>query len=455
MANRFLSNIRVNDAYTLPASDGSSGQVITTDGAGNLGFSTISIDTGSTVIYQDNFTGDNSTTTFTLAHTVNDEVITQVYIDGVYQSKLTYSTSGDQLIFTEAPFTGASIEVISMNSVSYGGFQFDITSPANGDLLIYNTSTGLWENGTTVQTIQFDGGTSSTAGTLSWNVADGTLDLEQEGTTLQLGQEQHYHVKNSSGASIPDGTAVMATGTDGVSGHILIAPMVADGTVSPKYYLGVTTQTIGNGEFGKVTSFGKVNAIDTSAFTQGAVLWVDPATPGGFTATKPSSPNLKIATAFVVAAHAVNGKIFVRANAGIDLHENHRVQIQNPDAYGNPQVDGTLLVWDNTNTYWTNSNTVSSLTSTGTITAPVVQTSVIYDSAGNSAIYPDSNGSTIASNLTVFGSVKVEDDTATASASNVGSLRYREDVNGSYVDMCMKTSSTPTYAWVNIVQNTF
>ena len=38
MANRFLSNIRINDAYTLPASDGSSGQVITTDGSGNLSF---------------------------------------------------------------------------------------------------------------------------------------------------------------------------------------------------------------------------------------------------------------------------------------------------------------------------------------------------------------------------------------------------------------------------------
>ena len=38
MANRFLSNIRINDAYTFPASDGTSGQVITTDGSGNLSF---------------------------------------------------------------------------------------------------------------------------------------------------------------------------------------------------------------------------------------------------------------------------------------------------------------------------------------------------------------------------------------------------------------------------------
>jgi len=41
MANRFLSNIKVNDAYTLPASDGTNGQAITTDGSGTLSFTTL------------------------------------------------------------------------------------------------------------------------------------------------------------------------------------------------------------------------------------------------------------------------------------------------------------------------------------------------------------------------------------------------------------------------------
>ena len=40
MANRFLSNIKINDAYTFPASDGTNGQVIKTDGSGNLSFVT-------------------------------------------------------------------------------------------------------------------------------------------------------------------------------------------------------------------------------------------------------------------------------------------------------------------------------------------------------------------------------------------------------------------------------
>ena len=38
MANRFLNNISINDQYTFPSTDGSSGQAIVTDGSGNLTF---------------------------------------------------------------------------------------------------------------------------------------------------------------------------------------------------------------------------------------------------------------------------------------------------------------------------------------------------------------------------------------------------------------------------------
>ncbi len=38
MANRFLNNITINDEYTLPAADGTTDQILTTDGAGQLVF---------------------------------------------------------------------------------------------------------------------------------------------------------------------------------------------------------------------------------------------------------------------------------------------------------------------------------------------------------------------------------------------------------------------------------
>jgi len=59
---------------------------------------------------------------------------------------------------------------------------------------------------------------------------------------------------------------------------------------------------------------------------------------------------------------------------------------------------------------------------------------------------------TPSSKLQVAGGVQMADDTDTASASKVGTLRYRADANNSYVDMCMQTGAS-TYEWINIVQN--
>ena len=54
--------------------------------------------------------------------------------------------------------------------------------------------------------------------------------------------------------------------------------------------------------------------------------------------------------------------------------------------------------------------------------------------------------------LDVNGGIRMGNTQALASASNVGTLRYRTAGNNSYLDMCMQTGAS-TYAWVNIVQN--
>ena len=61
----------------------------------------------------DNFSGDGSDTTFTLGLNPKHENNTQVYIDGVYQFKNTYSVSGTTLTFSTAPPNGSSIEVMT------------------------------------------------------------------------------------------------------------------------------------------------------------------------------------------------------------------------------------------------------------------------------------------------------------------------------------------------------
>jgi len=63
------------------------------------------------------FTGDDSTTAFTLSLDPGDENNTRVYIDGVYQSKGNYSVSGTTLTFSTAPPADTAIEVEIGNRV--------------------------------------------------------------------------------------------------------------------------------------------------------------------------------------------------------------------------------------------------------------------------------------------------------------------------------------------------
>lgn len=190
-----------------------------------------------------------------------------------------------------------------------------LTSITTGDILKWTGTE--WVNTTdlgtkTVDSLQFTGGTL-TQGTVTWNTDEETLDLIQNGATLQLGQELQVHVRNSTGTAIANGTVVMATGTIGNSGRITVAPY--DNVADVKYIVGVTTEDIGIDEDGKVTSFGKVRGVDTQAWAEGAVLYTTAA--GGLTTTEPTT-GIKAAIAFVVTS-AANGTLMVRTTPHNEL----------------------------------------------------------------------------------------------------------------------------------------
>jgi hypothetical protein len=58
-----------------------------------------------------NFTGDGVTVAFTMPSAPVSENATNVYINGVYQQKNTYSIAGAVLTFSQAPPATSSIEV--------------------------------------------------------------------------------------------------------------------------------------------------------------------------------------------------------------------------------------------------------------------------------------------------------------------------------------------------------
>jgi len=182
---------------------------------------------------------------------------------------------------------------------------------------------------------------------MQWNEDDGTVDIGMDGgVVLQVGQEMHYYAKNTSGATIQNGASVMATGTVGASGKLTIANAVADGSVEGRYMLGIATQEIADSAFGRVTSFGLVRGVDTSAFADGDLLYFDPATPGGLTDVRPSAPNLRTAQAIVInAGSGGSGSLFVR------MHPEHTIADMG-DVSLTGLADGDLLQWNAGAGYW-------------------------------------------------------------------------------------------------------
>ena len=70
-------------------------------------------------IYTDSFTGNGTTVNYTASKDVTDENVTQVYIDGVYQSKDNYTTSGTTITFSTSPPSGSAIEVVHFTAIDY------------------------------------------------------------------------------------------------------------------------------------------------------------------------------------------------------------------------------------------------------------------------------------------------------------------------------------------------
>ncbi len=112
--------------------------------------------------------------------------------------------------------------------------------------------------------------------------------------------------------------------------------------------------------------------------------------------------------------------------------------------------------------YFENSTYIGTLTkgTNGTVGTPTNNENVIgYAAEGNGSNTVTIGNSSVTDNyltgkVHVTSSVQVSDDTDTATAANVGAIRYRSDSNNSYMDMCMQTGAS-TYAWVNIKTNTW
>ena len=105
----------------LNVNDGAAGTYLKTDGSGNLSFGAGS-GLSSSSWAEDTFTGNGSTTTFTLSQNanVNGKSIL-VFVDGVNQPLASYTLpSQTSLVISPAPHTGAAIRILHLGIFSSG-----------------------------------------------------------------------------------------------------------------------------------------------------------------------------------------------------------------------------------------------------------------------------------------------------------------------------------------------
>lgn len=115
------------------------GSTVTATGSGATKTITItgsSVGSGGTSVARDTLSGTSGTQSYTLSQSIADENNTYVFIDGVYQSKTTYSMSGTTLTFGSQPPIGTNnIEVIHYTSApavsEFGVLQVDTFDGAN------------------------------------------------------------------------------------------------------------------------------------------------------------------------------------------------------------------------------------------------------------------------------------------------------------------------------------
>jgi hypothetical protein len=168
------------------------------------------------------------------------------------------SISGDlqSQIDDRVPYTGATSDVnLGNNKLLTDAIQLDLTPTASP---------------------------ASTKGQITWNDTEGTANIGLGDVTLQVGLESLNLVYNEEGSTIYNGQLVYIYNHNH-DGNPAVKLARAD-IEETSLVFGMATQDIGISGTGFVTSRGKVRDLDTSAYMEGAVLYLSDSVWGGWTA---------------------------------------------------------------------------------------------------------------------------------------------------------------------------
>jgi hypothetical protein len=149
-------------------------------------------------------------------------------------------------------------------------------------------------------------------GVIFYDSENHTLSLynDEADVTLQLGQEEFLRVRNNTGATIPNGAAVLINGAHGNSAPT-ISGAIANFEASSQV-VGLATHSIEADSFGYVTTYGIVRDVDTSVFSAGDELFLSATEIGSGVNVSPTIPNYKVTLGHVIRSHGSNGSILVQ-----------------------------------------------------------------------------------------------------------------------------------------------
>jgi len=276
-------------------------------------------------------------------------------------------------------------------ALDYNGLTFgtQATNPESGTNR-YLRSSIVFSNGST-QTIAFPGFANAA---LTGNPTAPTAALGDNDTSIATtafvqqellsgtanARNLEVYVRNQSGSTIPAGSIVYISGATGNLPLITLAQ--ANNDANSAQTIGFVKTAIADNGTGYVIVRGVLEAIDTSALTEGVQLYLSPTTAGTWTTTKPSAPDHLVYVGIVIRSHPTQGTILVAVQNGYELHELHDVALSS-------EANNDLLVYELSTDLWKNKSfatlglaTLASPAFTGTPSLPT-GTTAVTQSAGN------------------------------------------------------------------------
>jgi len=152
-----------------------------------------------------------------------------------------------------------------------------------------------------------------------------------------------FIVVNKSGSTLNKGEVVYVSGAQG--NRVAVKKALASVDSLSANTLGVMDETVANNSEGYCVAEGLVSGINTSAFTEGAALYLSPTTAGGITQTKTTAPDHLVLIGYCVKSNAGSGEISVHIQNGYELGELHDVYIPAP-------TNSQVLTYNTTNARW-------------------------------------------------------------------------------------------------------